>query len=266
MSLLDRVIANSLDEDYAHVSEQRRRREGTAESPRDRLHPLAFAMLAVFGVLVATAAVQTARSAPVRESSRESLITQITERREELQALRAEGDDLRRENARSERDFLSSSGAGRALRDELDQLGVVSGLSPATGPGVRVVVDDNPRATSDNEVVYDKDLQRLVNGLWASGAQAIAINGQRLTAMTAIRTAGDAITVRRSLTRPYVVVALGNPDQLPARFIESEGGAWWLNLKSVYQLQFDMTTEDSITVPAAPPVNLRYAQRPGSAR
>jgi uncharacterized protein YlxW (UPF0749 family) len=136
-----------------------------------------------------------------------------------------------------------------------------------TGPGVRIVVDDNPRATTDRQTVFDRDLQILVNGLWVSGAEAVSINGQRLTNLSAIREAGQAITVNlRSLSRPYVVSAVGDPDQLPARFIDSAAGSWWLNLKAVYHLQFSITREQSLSLPAAPEVTLREAKARGGSR
>jgi uncharacterized protein YlxW (UPF0749 family) len=88
-----------------------------------------------------------------------------------------------------------------------------------------------------------------------------------LTTLSSIRVAGGAITVNlRSLRRPYVVSALGDPEQLAARFVESDGGSWWLNLRSVYRLRFDMTTEDSLTVPAAPATELRHARTPRDAQ
>jgi hypothetical protein len=56
------------------------------------------------------------------------------------------------------------------------------------------------------------------------------------------------------------VQAIGNPDDLEARFVESAGGTWWLNLQSVYQLRFDLTSEDSVTLPAVPMPALRHAR------
>jgi len=141
------------------------------------------------------------------------------------------------------------------------RLASATGDAAVTGPGVRITVDDRADARTQRQVVLDEDLQRLVNGLWVAGAEAVAINGERLTALSAIRGAGEAITVNfRSLRRPYVVEAVGDPDDLPARFIESPGGTWWLNLESVYQLRFDMSSEDSVTLPAAPPPTLRHVR------
>jgi len=266
MGLLNYITAHSLDEDYAHVAANRER--STAGSrPRRNLHVASVAALAVFGVLVTTAGIQTARGRPVSDSSRESLIAQVKDRRTQLEETRDEVVRLRRQVNRTQADGLAASEAGRAVRDQLATLGVVTGAEPATGPGVRIVVDDNPQAATDRQVVYDKDLQVMVNGLWAAGAEAVSINGQRITNLTSIRVAGEAITVNlRSLSRPYTVNAIGDPDQLPARFVESAAGSWWLNLKSVYGLQFTMTREESLTVPAAPPLTLRHARPAGSGR
>jgi uncharacterized protein YlxW (UPF0749 family) len=65
-----------------------------------------------------------------------------------------------------------------------------------------------------------------------------------------------------------VVQAVGDPDALPARFVESAGGTWWLNLESVYQLRFEMTSEDALTLPAVPTPLLRHvrSERGGAGR
>lgn len=267
MGLLDYVVSTSLDEGYAHVAAQRRTSEESGKQPRRRrVHPTALVALGLVGLLLAIAGVETARNATSRESSHESLVAQARDRREELAAVRAQVAELRRDIESLQDDYLETTASGRELRDRLENLGVVSGSLAVRGPGVRVVVDDAPRAISVKERVLDSDLQRLANGLWAAGAEAIAINGHRLTNLTAIRTAGEAITVGKSLSRPYVVDAIGDPQQMPARFIESDAGTWWLNLQSVYRIQFDMTSEDDITVPAAPDLRLRLATRPEVAR
>ncbi len=262
MGLLGYVTAHSLDEDYAQVAADRAgndQEEGGPPGARRRLRTLL--VLALFGGLVTTAAVQTARNEPVRQSSRESLVAQVEDRREELVAAREQIDVLEGAVEEARTQLLRSTGTGRALDDQLETLALLAGTAPATGPGVRIVVDDSDDAAETQQIVLDTDLQLLVNGLWSSGAEAVAVNGQRLTSLSSIRVAGDAITVNlQSLTRPYVVEALGDPDQLAARFLESEAGTWWLNLRAVYDLKFSMSSEESLTVPAAPTPILRRAR------
>ncbi len=256
VGLLEQVTATSLDEDYAHVAA--RRQSGLPSRPRPV--PL-LVVLVVLGLLLTTAAVQTSRSASSQQRSRDSLVAQVQARRAELTAAREDLRTLLRGLNRTARarDAAVESAAEVELR--ASRLAAATGGSAVTGPGVRITVDDRPDARTQRQVVLDEDLQRLVNGLWVAGAEAVAINGERLTPLSAVRGAGEAITVNfRSLRRPYVVRAIGDPDDLPARFIESAGGTWWLNLRSVYQLRFEMSSEDSLTLPAVPSFALRHAR------
>ena len=283
MGLLNYVTTHSLDEDYEVVAAQREAaadaaraaraagaepsgEDGGSERRSPSRHLLALLGLVLFGLLVGVAAEQATRSEPVGEASRDSLIEQVRGLRQELADTRTRTADLQAELEASRSNALQASTRGRELSDRLDELGASTGAVALTGPGVRIVADDGPTDVADPQVVLDTDLQILVNGLWVSGAEAVAINGQRITALSAIRIAGDAITVNfRSLARPYVVTAIGDPDDLAARFVESEGGTWWLNLKSIYDLTFEMTAEDSLTVPAASEFSLRHARPARSA-
>lgn len=261
MALLDYVTSTSLDADYAHVAE--RARDGD-DTKRATVRPgiAALVVMCLFGLIVTTAAVQTARNAGDTSAGRDSLVAQIKTRSTQVDARRARIRNLREENQALQSLYLDTTTQGRALSARLDRLGALTGALPVTGPGVEVVVDDAPNATGDKQRVLDEDLQKLVNALWASGAEAISINGQRLSNLSAIRFAGAAITVNFvSLSRPYIVRAVGNPDTMPARFVETEHGRDWLDLHAVYGLEFDMTTEDSMSLPAAPTrrLDLRHA-------
>jgi uncharacterized protein YlxW (UPF0749 family) len=260
MPLLDYITATSLDADYADVAQRASARTEGADSGEEsrtrspsRLGAAGLVVMGIFGLLVATAAVQTASNAEDSSRGRESLVSQIKARTTQLDARRARIANLRDENESLQNLYLETTSQGRALSARLDRLGVLSGAVAVTGPGVKVVVDDAPGAVSDQQRVLDEDLQKLVNALWASGAEAISINGQRLTNLSAIRFAGSAITVNFvSLRRPYTVLAVGNPDTMPARFVETEHGRDWLDLHEVAHLEFAMTTEQSMRLPAAP--------------
>ena len=256
MALLDYITAHSLDEDYAHVAES----GGNAPSRASRPGLAALVVTGLFGLLVATAAVQTSRNADAEQSGRESIITQIKARSASVDGRRDRIANLREEIESLTALSLETTSQGRALSARLDRLGVLSGSLAVTGPGVRVVVDDAPGAVDDQQRVLDEDLQKLVNALWASGAEAIAVNGQRLTALSAIRGAGSAITVNNtvSLSRPYTVLAIGDPDTMPARFVETTHGRDWLDLRTIYGLEFAMTSQGSMRLPAARRLTLRH--------
>ena len=265
MGLLDYVTTHSLDEDYAHVS-RRKEQPGEATPSENRANLAGVLVMVLFGLLVVTAAVQTSRNAADTATGRDTLVSQIRARSAQVDARRQRVADLRGEVQALQSVYLQATARGRALSARLSRLGVMTGSIAVTGPGVKVVVDDNPNATSDTQRVLDEDLQKLANALWVSGAEAISVNGQRLSALSAIRGAGDAITVNfKSLSAPYTVLAIGNPDTMLARFVDSTHGSEWFDLQAVHGLQFDMTAEESLRVPALTRLDLRHATR-GSGR
>ncbi len=263
MGLLDYLVSTSLDGDYAAAASAREAGSPGEDRPRRsaRRHGWTALVLALFAVLLGAAAVQSARSEPTRAQSRASLVAEARAASTDLRTARGQVASLRRQVARLEADrvrLLRQSGTTSAAAR---RTGAAAGTVPVTGPGMRVTVDDAPGARNQRQRVYDQDLQRLVNGLWAAGAEAVAINGQRLTALSAIRLAGEAITVNfRSLRPPYVISAIGNPDNMPARFVDTAGGTWWLNLKAVYGLRFELASADSLRLPAVRPPFLRSAE------
>ena len=260
LPLLDYVIAHSLDEDYAQVARRASPEEGSGEPTAPRPGLTALAVVAAFGLLVATAAVQTARNAEDQAAGRQSLVTQVRAESEQLDARRAWIRSLREEIDSLQTVFLEASSQGRSLSARLARLGAVTGTEAVTGPGVKVVVDDAPGAVSVQQRVLDEDLRKLVNALWLSGAEAVSLNGHRITSVSAIGFAGSAITVNKvSLARPYTVLAVGNPDTMPARFVDTEHGSDWLDLHAVYGLEFNMTSEESMRLPALRRVVLRHA-------
>jgi uncharacterized protein YlxW (UPF0749 family) len=110
--------------------------------------------------------------------------------------------------------------------------------------------------------VLDVDLQAVVNALWAAGAEAVAVNGQRLTTMSTIRTAGGAILVDfRPVTSPYEVAAIGPPD-LEQRFGRSATAGAMADLARRYGLGYSTRSEGKLNLPAAPGTSLRYAHTP----
>jgi uncharacterized protein YlxW (UPF0749 family) len=259
MGLLDYLTTHALDEDYAFVSEQKKEREDPR--PRRRLSLVAALVLAAFAVLVVTAAAQTSRNSVADESERRELAGQVSDARRVLESEQSRLVALRAESQVLESRELRSDGSTQALLDRIELLGVKAGTLAVTGQGVRVVADNAPGSDSPRSEVLDSDLQKLVNGLWEAGAEAIAVNGQRLTNLSTIRLAGGAITVNaRSLRRPYVVTVIGNRDTLPARFAETSSGQAWLDLQREVGLRLTITPVSSLRLPGAE-VSLRYANQ-----
>ena len=257
LGLLEYVSSHTVDEDYAFVHERR-----DEEPQRRRIGLVGAAVLALFALVAVTAFVQTSRNAVSAAEERDALVTQVTAARTRLAEQRNQLSALREETTRAGTAQLSGDQSSQQVLDRVTRLGILAGTVPVRGPGVRVLVDDAQGATSAREQVLDTDLQRLANGFWEAGAEGIALNGQRLTALSAIRLAGSAITVNnRSLRRPYVMTVIGDKDTLPARFAETSSGQAWLDLKREVGLQLSITPADSLRLPAAEVLGLRYANR-----
>lgn len=261
MGLLPYLTAHALDEDYAHVAAQRGREPGPA--PRRRIGVAGAVALAVFAVLAVTAGVQTSRDSVTQERERRALIDQVKARKAAVEADRTRAEKLRAEVQTLEAQQLARTRDSGGVLGQLRLLALRSGTSAVHGPGVEIVVDDAPHAESDRYRVLDVDLQRLVNGLWRAGAEAISINGERLTNVSAIRHAGSAITVNfTSLRRPYRILAIGDRKTLPSRFADSSSGQAWLDLQRGVGLEFTMTAKSSLRLPAAEVPSLRFAKGP----
>lgn len=256
MPLLDVITRNSMDDDYRHVAATRGRSRTT-----QRPSPwLAGVVVAVFGLLIVTAAVQNSRSADAREATRDGLIRQVQLRSTELREQQGRITDLRNETEQMQ------DGLARLIRTERSQaartsrLGAIAGFTPVTGQGVRIVADDDPSGHEDG-VIWDEDLAMLVDGLWASGAEAIAINGHRLTALTGIRTAGSAINVGNVPIRPpYTVLAIGDNSRLASDFVNTSSGESWWNLVHNRGYVFEMRNADSLNLPGARRPDLRLVR------
>jgi uncharacterized protein YlxW (UPF0749 family) len=273
MGLLDYLTTHAMDEDYEFVSERKQRSQpptddaGEGTRSRSRIGVVGALVMALFAVLVVTAAVQTSRNSVSNEKERRELVGQVDQARSQVNGDRALLTALQRQVQLLQSQQLNNDTSAKGVLDTINLLGMRAGTIAVRGPGVRVVADDAPGADSARNEVLDSDLQKLVNGLWEAGAEAISLNGQRLTNLSTIRLAGAAITVNaHSLRRPYVVLAIGNKDTLPARFAETSSGQAWLDLQHEVGLRLQITPASSLRLPAAE-VSLRYAnqKKPGGA-
>ncbi|MFF7277502.1 DUF881 domain-containing protein [Streptomyces griseorubiginosus] len=270
MSLLTNVMDHSLDDGYAEAA-ARKKAAGDGGLPKTLRAKLGLAVGLVLAALVVTVGAAQARvAAPVVAKERQELIDRIDRESDTADKLEESVDKLRDDVGTRQREALKESGdSGQA-----DLVDILSGAAEVHGPGVKLVVNDakeattggdgNPRETSgfsDTGRVRDRDMQRVVNGLWESGAEAISINGQRLTALSAIRAAGDAILVdNKPLVPPYTVLAVGDGQRLSTKFQNSADGLYLHALQENYGIRTAISVEDDLRLPAAPSVIVRTAE------
>lgn len=236
MDLLNDIRRDALEPGYGSA-----RREDARQQVR---RPVVVITLTVIGFLGGLALATTMKSAPVAASERAELLSRIRQVEGELDAKQARIAEMVSENEKLESE---ASGLGREELDRLRSLSALTGAQPVTGPGLVITVDDGPDSDKLGSQVVDVDLRQLVNSLWESGAEAIGVNGHRMSSRTSIRAAGEAITVGyRSISGPYVVTAIGDPNQLRERFMASPGAAWWNSLSGTYGMRFDVKKSDTL--------------------
>ena len=271
MSLLIDLTTHAIDEGYERAAARRKAAASSGVAfeppPRRSRRTTAVAVgvvLALAGVLFATSAVATHRNADAAKRARKDLVNQINTQTAQSDQLQKQLDDLRAEVASARDAALAASGRGSALQREIAELETVAGTQAVEGNGVEVTLD-NAKDTSNPDtaslgVIYDRDIQAVVDALFASGAEAIAVNGERLTTRTAIREAGDAILVDyRPLAPPYHIDAIGPPD-LKTAFLRTQTGTLYENWRQVYGLGFSVDSRERLTLPSAAEPVVRYAE------
>ncbi|MFI1066683.1 DUF881 domain-containing protein [Streptomyces spororaveus] len=268
MSLLTHVMDHSLDEGYAEAA-ARREAEGTAGLPRTLKAKLGLAAGLVVTAMVVTLGAAEARvAAPVLAKERQELIDRVERADDRAHGLERDIDRLRTDVAARQRAALKQPGGGQG-----ELVALLAGATEVRGPGIKLTVDDakgsstggggKPRESSgfsDTGRLRDRDMQKIVNGLWQSGAEAISINGQRLTELSAIRAAGDAILVdNRPLVPPYEVLAVGDKKRLGTAFQDSADGQYLHVLQESYGIRYSLSPADDLRLPAASSLTVRIA-------
>ncbi|MBK6442793.1 MAG: DUF881 domain-containing protein, partial [Actinomycetales bacterium] len=243
MALITELREGSLEPGYAAAS-ARRVAEGLPKHSSGR-SPMVIAVAVACGFLLVVSALSLKSATSVVEQARADLKAQIGARQEAGDLLAERVSQLEAEVAGARSAVLGQSGRSSVLT-QLSFLQVVGGVVAVTGPGITVILDDSADAVSGSDPargssgfeegrVSAADLQIVSNGLWAAGAEAISINGQRLTTRSAIRFAGQAILVDfRPLVRPYVVTAIGDPKAMQASFGSSATGSYLKSLEDNY--------------------------------
>jgi len=273
-SLLDQVLAETLDPAYAQAARAREARAAGEEPPRSRWRGgqvAVAAVMAVAGVLAAVTYDQAAAGAQGREEVRMALVAEIEGESATTDRLAADLETLRGQVTAARDDALAATAVGQRALDRLAGAELAAAVVPVSGPGLLVTLADaGPDADADpvggtteadpRGQVRDGDLQLVVNALWASGAEAVSINGQRLGPTTAIRFAGEAVLVDfRPVTNPYLVSAVGDPGTLRGRFLASPEVNALAVISDTYGLRFEFAQEDELSLPAGSLPELRSA-------
>lgn len=226
----------------------------TARNPRLTFWHVAMAvtMAALGFVIIAQtrAGRELSSQVPVPTRNVYALATLLREEREARVSLETQVTDLRRKLESYER----AAGEGRSLQEamgrELETLRIALGLKEMRGPGITVrLADPKTQAKGSNPVIVSyQDIVAVANELWAAGAEAIAVNGQRLTATTGLsQVSGTVVINLQRLNGPFDIVAIGDPGTLEGA-LNIRGGL--IEGLRALGLTITINRRDSITVPA----------------
>ena len=211
----------------------------------------------VAGLLFATSAA-TAQGTDLRADRRLQLTELIARERGDLAQREQDAAQLRAQvETLSQRAADGDSRVARATAPA--DLEMAAGLVPVTGPAVSVSLDDAPRregrpALSDDPddlVVHQQDVQAVVNALWAGGAEAMTLMGQRIVSTSAVRCVGNTVILHgRVYGPPFVVTAVGDPDALRDSLQDDPGVQLFRSYVDRFGLGYSVRTQRSVTLPA----------------
>ena len=209
------------------------------------------------GLLFATSAA-TAQGTDLRSDRRLQLAELIARERDGVERREEQAAELRREV--EERSATAAAGDSSVAAAQPDPaLQVAAGLVPMTGPGLTVSLDDAPRqpgrpALSDDPddlVVHQQDVQAVVNALWAGGAEAMTLMGQRIISTSAVQCVGNTVILHGQVySPPFVVTAIGDPTELRASLDSDPGVSYFRTFVDRFGLGYTVSTEPEITLPA----------------
>ncbi len=149
----------------------------------------------------------------------------------------------------------ASDSVSEAMKDQLYNAELLAGMVTIKGPGVLVTmkdankgIGDSPAGAATNDVIHDSDIRSVINELLASGAEAVALNDERIVSTSAIRCVGPTVIVNNTrYSTPFVISAIGEPKTLEAG-MNIKGGV--ADLLRAYGITVDIKTADPITIPA----------------
>lgn len=207
--------------------------------------------------LLATTSMINARGTDLRGGRHTDLIGVVGEQRQSVQDLRRSVRDLQ-----AEVENLADQVTGGRIdevREQIAEMETPAGLQALTGPGVSVTLDDAP---NDQEVpdgvnpnlfvVHQQDLQAVVNALWAGGADAISLQGQRIISTTGIKCVGNTVVLQGvPYAPPYRIEAIGDASLLTSTMLADPGVIRYLEYTAEpFNLTWNVRDEDELTIGA----------------
>lgn len=268
-SLLRSLLSDHLDPGYAAAAQSNR--------PRSRASTVVWQLLAavVVASVFSLAWAQAQETAPGVRESQQVLAGSVRSAQAATDAAAARRDSLTTEVDAARRSRLEGDVTGRRLLTDLDDANYAAAATPVIGPGLTITVTDpgmspdltdvsKQRVEGSQQVILDRDLQLVVNSLWASGAEAISVGGVRVGPNVTMRQAGGGILVdNQPISSPYVILAVGPPNALGDNFNRSAGLHRLRLLEASYGVGVNVAAGDGLALPAGSVREVRFARQIG---
>ncbi|MFC7528934.1 DUF881 domain-containing protein [Actinoplanes sp. GCM10030250] len=217
-------------------------------------------LIALAAGLLFTTSATTADGTALRDDRRPQLTQLITEKRERLTASEKRAaellDDVDDETAR----LAEVDQPVMSARQHADALREPAGFTALHGPGLTVTLNDSPRRgtdfgenapDNDDLVVHQGDVQAVVNGLWAGGAEAMTIMDVRVISTSAVRCVGNTLLLHGQVfSPPFKITAIGEPTTMRQALGSSEGVRQFREAVADFGLGYTEKVEKNVTVRA----------------
>jgi uncharacterized protein YlxW (UPF0749 family) len=271
-SLLRALLSEHLDPGYAAAAE--RRKDGPIRGRWPNRGWQLLAGLAVAAVF-ATAAAQAKSVAPATRETQHVLADGVRSAEAAAADANARRNDLAATVEAERRSRLEGDVQGRELLGNLDAAEFAAAATPVRGPGLTVSVTEpvtardltdvsKQRVEGSRQVILDRDLQLVVNALWVSGAEAVAVGGVRIGPNVTIRQAGGGILVdNQPIASPYVVLAIGPPHGMHDVFDNSPALQRLRLLETSYGVGVNVSESDELNLPAVSLRDVNFAKKIG---
>ncbi|MGV9717774.1 DUF881 domain-containing protein [Rhodococcus pyridinivorans] len=259
-SLLKSLLEDHLDPGYAASAADRAAGRSSTSPSASRAWLGAGVLLA--GLVIGIAYAHNADVQAGTDSTRAEILDSLRAGDERITALTAQRDELGAAVDERRTALFSDGGDGATILDRLRDAEAAAAATPVRGPGITVTLtepaarpnlsdaarlEDRPTA-----LVLDRDLQSVVNALWAAGAEAVEVGGVRVGPGVTVRQAGGAMLVdNRPVFSPYTVSAVGSPSRLQTTFVVSDAYLRIAGIQQLYGVGFTLAEEDDLEFPAA---------------
>ena len=239
----------------------------TARPARRNVAPLVLILPALlFGLLVSVQWRTQLERSELTVRYNAPLLDAAKSLQNEQDALKTQLADLRSQLDAIQRGAATQSTASRDLQARIEELRSASGLTERTGEGVQIVLDDARATTAqsgnvDKSICHSTDLTDIINAAWRGGAQAIAVNGERVVGTTSVYCVGSTIMVNGTLMSPaFTVTVIGPQNELLSAYDDPNELKDIKQRRDVYGLGFRVTRASGLRVPAyAGALNVRVA-------